>query len=96
MAVKYGYTICDSASERIFREAISFIVDQLGYEKLNDELQDVDGSIKLSFQKGNSKIILESDVPINYVGIVADRELPIECLHVWTREDWWTQEARTE
>lgn len=81
--MKFGYTICDSANMNVYRDAIQFIVEQLGYIPSNDELHDVDDSVWQTFQKGNAKLKLESNVQIDYVAIISDVELPIDCLHKW-------------
>ena len=83
--MKHGYTICDAANQEVYLESVEFIVRELGYQPLDDELQDVDGSIWRSFVKGNCKLVLESNAQIDYVGIVSEVELPIECLHKWKR-----------
>ena len=85
--MRFGYTICDSANMNVYHEAITFIINQLGYTPLNDELHDVDDTICQTFKKGNARLKLESDTQINYVGIISDVELPIACLRKWESKD---------
>ena len=77
--------ICDAANEDVYKEAADFIIDMLRYRPMNDELQDVDGSIWRTFEKGSKRFVLKSDVQINYVAIISDTELPIRCLHKWRK-----------
>lgn len=81
--MKFGYVICDTANTDVYREASQFVVDELGYSPMNDELHDVDNSIWQTFKKGDSRIRIESDKQIDYVAIVSDVELPIECIREW-------------
>lgn len=79
--MRFGYTICDHADIDVYHEAAEFISEQLGFTPNHDEAGDVDGTIWQSFSKGNSEIRLESDAQINYVAIISDVELPIECVY---------------
>lgn len=79
--MKFGYVICDSASINVYYDAVRFLIDELGCVSQNDELHDVDDSIWQTFKRGNANIKLESDTQINYVAIISDEELPLECLH---------------
>lgn len=79
--MKFGYMICDSANLDVYRDAIRFLVEELGCVPMNDELHDVDNSIWQTFKRGKTIIKLESDTQVNYVAIISEEELPIECLH---------------
>lgn len=83
--MEFEYMICDTAHEDVYKEAADFIIDMLGYRHMNDELQDVDGSIWRTFEKGSQRLVLKSDVQINYVVIISDTELPIRCLRKWKK-----------
>ena len=78
--MKFGYVICDSASTNVYHDAVRFLIDELGCVSQNDELHDVDDSIWQTFKKGSANIKLESDTQIDYLAIISDEELPIECL----------------
>lgn len=79
--MRFGYVICDSASINVYHDAARFLIDELGCVSQNDEMHDIDDSIWQTFKKGNANIKLESDTQIDYVAIISDEELPIECLH---------------
>lgn len=78
--MKFGYVICDSADTDVYNDAVRFLIDELECVPAHDELHDVDDSIWQTFKKGNNRIKLESNTQIDYVVILADEELPIECL----------------
>ena len=79
--MKYGYCICDAANNDVYQEAAAFIIDDLGYTPLKDELRDVDDSVWQTFKSGGATLKLVSDTQIGCVAIISDVELSIECLH---------------
>ena len=82
--MKYRYTIADAANREAFEEAVPFIIKKLHFKPDGEALTDVDGSLRQKFTGENGYLILESDVQVDYVGIVSDSKLPINCLHKWT------------
>ena len=79
--MKFGYMICDTANLEVYRDAVRFLVEEMECVSMNDELHDVDDSIWQTFKRGDSKIRLESNTQVDYVAIISEEELPIECLH---------------
>lgn len=71
----FEYIICDSASERIYTEAITFIENTLGYKPLSDGSRDDDGNIRILFRRGRSRIVLVKDITRNNVTLFADQAL---------------------
>ncbi len=82
----YGYTIADTADRAVFNKAVHFITEELHYSTADRLLEDVDGTLVQAFSKNGSLIQLESNVQINYVAILSDTPLQIQCLHEWTTE----------
>lgn len=80
----YGYTIADTADVAVFREAAEFVKAVLHFTPITSAIEDVDGSIKQRFARGEEEITLESDAQVDYVGIKSNVELPIKCLQKWT------------
>ena len=83
--MKYGYTIADAASRKVFEDAVPFIIEKLHYEPNGDVLEDVDGSLIQKFTGNDGSLILESITDVDCVAIISDIELPITCLHKWTQ-----------
>ena len=81
--MRFGYTIADAASRKVFEDAARFITEKLNFKASHDFPEDVDGSIKKEFAREDGNLILESDAQVDYVAIISDVELPIDCLHSW-------------
>lgn len=82
--MKYGYTIADAASREVFEEAVQFIIEKLHFKPSGDTLENIYGDLKKEFIRDDCSLILESDTEVDYVAIISDIELPIDCLHEWT------------
>ncbi len=82
--MKYGYTIANAADQKVFEDAVPFIIEKLHFKPSRDFPEDVDGSLKKEFVREEGRLILENDVQADSVDIVSDVELPITCLHKWT------------
>lgn len=85
--MKYGYTVADGASQEVFKEVVPFITEQLHYKPSGGVLEDVDGSLMQEFTKDGNGLTLISDGQVDYVAIISEVELPIECLVKWTEDD---------
>ena len=81
--MRFGYTIADNASISVFKRVVQILQDEMGYTPDGRQFADVDGSIRQTFQKSGDRLTVECDQQIDYVGIISDKELAIDCIARW-------------
>lgn len=79
----YGYTMANTADRSVFNDAFRFIQENLHFIPVGNRVEDIDGSVYQNFSREGDTIFLESNVETDYVGILSNKELPIDAIHKW-------------